>query len=86
MGGRGNFSGGTFKTTDHSLTRTGTPNSRVLQYKKGNLYMERRYGADGWVDLDIDYTDHGNPKEHPKVPHKHPWIWINGKKTRIDED
>ena len=22
---------------------------------------------------DIDYTDHGNPKEHPKVPHEHTW-------------
>lgn len=21
--------------------------------------------------LDIDYTDHGNPKTHPTVPHEH---------------
>ncbi len=47
--------------------------------------MERHYGTDGWVDKDIDYTDHGNPKRHPKVPHTHPWEWVNGKKERMDE-
>ena len=48
--------------------------------------MERHYGADGWADKDIDYTDHGNPKRHPKVPHTHPWEWVDGKKKRIDEE
>lgn len=28
--------------------------------------MERRYGADGLPDEDIDYTDHGNPKKTSK--------------------
>lgn len=23
--------------------------------------------------LDIHYTNHGNPKKHPKVPHRHSW-------------
>lgn len=30
---------------------------------------------------DIDYTNHGNPKEHPKVPHTHDWDW-NKQKPR----
>ncbi len=37
------------------------------------------------ADKDIDYTDYGNPKKHPKVPHTHPWIWNNGKKERKKE-
>ncbi len=47
--------------------------------------MERYYGADGLPEKDIDYTDHGNPKTHPKVPHIHPWKWVNGKKVRMKE-
>lgn len=31
--------------------------------------------SNGNADFDIDYTDHGNEKEHPKVPHKHKWDW-----------
>lgn len=23
--------------------------------------------------MDIDYTNHGNVKKHPKVPHRHDW-------------
>ena len=29
----------------------------------------------GRAKKDIDYTDHGNPKDHPKVPHEHFWDW-----------
>lgn len=31
---------------------------------------------------DIDYTDHGNPKEHPKVPHEHTWDWSDPNKPK----
>lgn len=41
----------------------------------GELVQRRYYDKDGKVELDIDYNDHGNPKEHPKVPHRHDWHW-----------
>ena len=85
MGGRGNFSGGTTRTTAHTISQTGVPNSRVIQYINGKKHMERRYDADGLPDEDIDYTDHGNPKKHPKVPNTHPWVWKNGEKKRGKE-
>lgn len=31
---------------------------------------------------DIDYTDHGNPKEHLKVPHEHTWDWSDPNKPK----
>ena len=27
-------------------------------------------------------SDHGNPKEHPEVPHEHTWESNNGKPKR----
>ena len=27
-------------------------------------------------------SDHGNPKEHPEVPHEHTWEYNNGKSKR----
>lgn len=41
----------------------------------GELIQRRYYDEKGRADLDIDYTDHGNPKQHPKVPHRHDWYW-----------
>ena len=26
---------------------------------------------------DVDMSDHGNPKEHPEVPHEHTWEYSN---------
>ena len=83
MGGRGNFSGGTTRTT-HNLPSYGTPNSRVIQYRNGKKYKERFYGENGFPIKDIHYTDHGNPKRHPKVPHIHRWGWKDGKWTFIE--
>lgn len=63
-------------TTAHSLPTTGTPNTVTQKYdSSGNLVTERYYGSDGNALKDIDYTDHGNPKAHPKVPHEHDWDW-----------
>ncbi|MGG3871655.1 hypothetical protein [Brevibacillus laterosporus] len=45
--------------------------------KKGELVQRRYYDHSGKADMDIDYTNHGNPKEHPKVPHRHDWNWKN---------
>lgn len=46
------------------------------------------YDKNGRAQKDIDYTDHGNPKEHPKVPHEHKWDWSNPnkpKRSKVDD-
>ncbi|MDO5027586.1 MAG: hypothetical protein Q4E50_07120 [Tissierellia bacterium] len=74
------------KTNDHS-TQTGRslptksrPNSSKdrKDSKTGKVVQRRYYDKDGNADMDIDYTNHGNPKKHPKVPHRH--NWKNGKR------
>ena len=55
------------------LSTKGTPNS-VSIVKSGNKVLkERYYDSNGDVYLDIDYTNHGNSKTHPIVPHQHKW-------------
>jgi RHS repeat-associated protein len=52
----------------------GPPNSSEPIYdKKGNKVGERFYGPDGKATHDRDDTDHGNPVNHPNVPHEHIW-------------
>lgn len=51
--------------TSRDRTADGTWNGKVLQ--------RRYYDKNGNAELDIDYTNHGNPKAHPKVPHRHDW-------------
>ncbi len=64
-------------TTDNPPIK-GKPNSTTTQVDEdGNPRKDRHYGPDGNADFDIDYTDHGNPKNHPDVPHKHDWDWSN---------
>lgn len=74
------------KTNDHS-TETGRnlptksrPNSSKDKKdpKSGKITQRRYYDENGNADMDIDYTNHGNPKQHPKVPHRH--NWENGKR------
>ena len=55
----------------HSLPTSSSPNSVTRNYRDGKLSSERYYGSDGKPYLDIDYSDHGNPKAHPDVPHEH---------------
>ena len=55
----------------HSVPVHGEPNSVTQSYKNGNLVTERYYDNNGNPYLDIDYTDHGNPKMHSVVPHEH---------------
>ena len=57
----------------HSVPYQGAPNSVYDNYKDGVIQRRRYYGNDGRPRLDIDMTDHGNPKEHPVVPHYHNW-------------
>ena len=66
----------------HSLPLKSKPNSAIQNYKEGNLVTERYYGFDGKPYLDIDYTDHGNPKMHPIVPHEHDISFDSGRFSR----
>lgn len=72
---------------EHNLPTSGTPDSVTQNYKDGELHSERYYGPDGKPYLDIDYTDHGNSKMHPNVPHQHRIIFDdNGKMHRDSTD
>ena len=51
------------------------PNSVMTLYRNGKKIRDRYYDKKGRAKKDIDYTDHGNPKDHPKVPHEHFWDW-----------
>lgn len=51
----------------------GIPNSVIIIKRDGVIHQERYYDEDGLPYLDIDYSDHGNPKQHPVVPHEHHW-------------
>lgn len=55
----------------HNIPQQGTPNSVSQNYKNGQLNSERYYDDNGNAYLDIDYTNHGNSKLHPDVPHEH---------------
>lgn len=63
----------------------GEPNSVMKNYKHGRMIQERYYDENGDVYLDIDYTDHGNPKFHPIVPHQHNWYRDENDKPRRKE-
>ena len=42
---------------------------------KGNILTRRWYDSKGRAVKDVDFTNHGNPKQHPKVPPEHKWEW-----------
>lgn len=69
-------------TKEHAIEKTSTPNSVMIKYVKGNKISERYYDENGKAYLDIDYTDHGNRKTHPIVPHQHVIRWENGEFKR----
>lgn len=70
----------------HSKPVSSTPNSVTKSYKNGKLDSERYYGSDGKPYLDIDYSNHGNAKTHPDVPHQHTITFENGKMKRDNTD
>ena len=49
------------------------PNVVVKKVVNDRVISERYYNENGDVYLDIDYTNHKNPKTHPVVPHMHRW-------------
>lgn len=73
-------------SNEHSKDETSQPNSVTKNYKEGELNNERYYDKDGRAYLDIDYTNHGNPKSHPEVPHEHKITFRNGKLSRESSD
>ena len=64
--------------------RTGKPNSSIDRVdEKGRIITRRWYDGNGRAKKDVDFTDHGNPKTHPEVPHEHTWEWDkNGHSNR----
>lgn len=74
--GRAGGGGGT------ALPLKSKPNTRQSLYKSGKLEQERYYDEAGRASEDIDYSDHGNPKRHPQVPHKHKWDWSDPENPR----
>ena len=53
------------------------PNTVLKKVINERVTTERYYGKDGLVYLDIDYTPHGNLRNHPLVPHIHRWYKDN---------
>ena len=68
---------GTFYTV-----RSGNYHSLPLKGKPLSLITERYFDINGRAEYDIDYTDHGNPKSHSKVPHRHDWDWSDPAKPK----
>ncbi len=66
--------------SSHGAVIKDIPNSVGQKYnEKGSIISERYYNNNGDAYLDIDYTNHGNSKTHPNVPHQHKII-INKKR------
>ncbi len=56
------------------LPKTNNPNSVAIKLVNMYVVSERYYNEKGEPYLDIDYTCHGNPINHPIVPHIHRWV------------
>lgn len=69
----------------HSTPFQSEPNSVYDNYKGDVLLQRRYYGSTGKPRLDIDLTDHGNPKKHPVVPHRHGWKELQDGKAKRSE-
>ena len=66
----------------HKVPMTSLSNSVHISYKDGKTHSERYFDSKGNAYLDIDYSNHGNPKIHPVVPHEHTITIVNGKFIR----
>ena len=62
----------------HTVPTTSVPNSVHISYKDSKPHSERYFDSKGNAYLDIDYSNHGNPKIHPVVPHEHTITIVNG--------
>ncbi len=59
--------------TAQKVPSKSAPNSVYDKVQDGKVVQRRYYGRTGKPRLDIDFTDHGNSKKHPIVPHRHGW-------------
>ncbi|QHZ47013.1 T7SS effector LXG polymorphic toxin [Bacillus sp. NSP9.1] len=64
----------------------GVPNSSVdvVDKKTGEVKTRRYYDSEGRAIRDVDFTNHGNAKQHPEWPHEHIFEWKeDGKFKRL---
>ena len=61
------------------------PNTRYNYYQNGNLKSSRWTNEKSVPVLSKHYTNHGNAKKHPVVPHYHNWGWVIGQWTELRE-
>ena len=70
-------------TTKKNPGPEGTSDSSVdILDENGNVVTRRWYDSQGKAYIDVDMTNHGNPKTHPEYPHEHTWDWSTGKPIR----
>ncbi|MCJ1218763.1 WXG100 family type VII secretion target [Paenibacillus polymyxa] len=64
-------------TTTNPHPAKGEPNSSVdiLDKNTGEIKTRRYYDENGRAVRDVDYTNHGNSKQHPEWPHEHIFEW-----------
>jgi len=72
-----------FSTSDNKLPLNSNPNSSIDRVdENGNVIQRRFYDELGRAIRDVDFTDHGNSKLHPIVPHEHIWDWSNPERPK----
>ena len=65
----------------HNMSTKSKPLSVIGRLSNGKLVKYRYYDETGYVDKDLDLTDHGNKKMHKIVPHVHFWTKKFDKKS-----
>lgn len=74
------------KGSVHRVAYEGTPNSVFDNIgDDGKVISRRYYGRTGKPKLDIDLTDHSNPKQHKVIPHYHNWKELQSGKMERDK-
>ena len=76
------YSGGVIDTEfEGDLPRykvPGQPNTRYNYYQNGLMKKSVWTNEKGIPIISKHFTNHGNAKTHPNVPHYHRWGWVNG--------
>lgn len=58
----------------HNMSTKGKPLSVIGRLSNDKVVEYRYYDETGYVDKDLDLTDHGNKKMHNVVPHVRFWV------------
>ena len=64
----------------------GQSNTRYNYWQKGFLKKSVWTNEKGIPIKSKHFTNHGNAKTHPNVPHYHRWGWVNGYWTEFKEE